>query len=65
MAEVEFLLPKLGMSMMEGTVEEWHVTEGATIAEGQEIVTSAQFLLDSESNLREAIQKMIAARTGG
>ncbi len=30
--------------------------------EGVEVVTSAQFLLDSESTLRDAIQKMIAAR---
>ena len=30
---------------------------------GEEVVTSAQFLIDSESNLREAIQKLIAART--
>jgi len=29
---------------------------------GERVVTSAQFLLDSESNLREAIQKLIAAR---
>ncbi|MEW6220210.1 MAG: efflux RND transporter periplasmic adaptor subunit [Thermodesulfobacteriota bacterium] len=29
------------------------------LAEGEEVVTSAQFLLDSESQLREAIQKMI------
>lgn len=29
---------------------------------GAEVVTSAQFLLDSESKLREAIQKMIAGR---
>ncbi len=28
---------------------------------GDEVVTSAQFLLDSESKLREAIQKMVAA----
>jgi Cu(I)/Ag(I) efflux system membrane fusion protein/cobalt-zinc-cadmium efflux system membrane fusion protein len=33
------------------------------LREGDEVVTSAQFLLDSESSLREAIQKMIAART--
>ncbi len=32
------------------------------LAEGDEVVTSAQFLIDSESNLREAIQKMIAAK---
>ncbi|MEM8997187.1 MAG: efflux RND transporter periplasmic adaptor subunit, partial [Acidobacteriota bacterium] len=29
---------------------------------GDEVVTSAQFLLDSESTLREAIQKMLAER---
>jgi Cu(I)/Ag(I) efflux system membrane fusion protein/cobalt-zinc-cadmium efflux system membrane fusion protein len=37
------------------------VLEG--LAEGDEIVTSAQFLIDSESNLREAIQHMIEARS--
>jgi RND family efflux transporter MFP subunit len=35
------------------------------LADGDEIVTSAQFLIDSESNLREAIQKMIAAKREG
>jgi len=39
------------------------VLEG--LADGEEIVTSAQFLIDSESNLREAIQKMIASRQSG
>lgn len=34
----------------------------AGVSEGQEVVTSAQFLLDSESNLRAAIQKMVAQR---
>ncbi len=29
---------------------------------GDEVVTSAQFLIDSESNLREAIQKMVEAK---
>jgi multidrug efflux pump subunit AcrA (membrane-fusion protein) len=28
------------------------------LEEGDEVVTSAQFLIDSESSLREAIQKM-------
>jgi RND family efflux transporter MFP subunit len=32
---------------------------------GEEVVTSAQFLIDSESNLREAIQKLLAARGAG
>jgi len=35
------------------------------LADGDEIVTSAQFMIDSESNLREAIQKMIASRQSG
>jgi multidrug efflux pump subunit AcrA (membrane-fusion protein) len=39
------------------------VLEG--LSDGDEVVTSAQFLIDSESNLREAIQKMIAAKRGG
>jgi Cu(I)/Ag(I) efflux system membrane fusion protein len=30
----------------------------------ERVVTSAQFLIDSESNLREAIQKLVAARAG-
>jgi Cu(I)/Ag(I) efflux system membrane fusion protein len=32
------------------------------VAPGEQVVTSAQFLIDSESNLREAIQKMLAAK---
>lgn len=31
------------------------------LAEGDEVVTSSQFLLDSESKLRSAVQKMLAA----
>jgi len=32
------------------------------LAAGEEIVTSSQFLIDSESNLQEAVQKLLAAR---
>jgi len=32
------------------------------LSEGDVVVTSAQFLIDSESNLREAVQKMIEAK---
>ena len=39
------------------------VLEG--VEEGERVVTSAQFLLDSESSLREAIQRMIAQAGGG
>ncbi|MDH3744053.1 MAG: efflux RND transporter periplasmic adaptor subunit [Acidobacteriota bacterium] len=38
------------------------VIEG--IDEGERVVTSAQFLIDSEASLQEAIQKMIAQRRG-
>ncbi len=37
----------------------WEVKQG--LVEGDRIVTSAQFLIDSESNLREAIQKIVAS----
>ena len=35
------------------------------LLEGEEVVTSAQFLLDSESRLQEAIQKMLEERRSG
>jgi Cu(I)/Ag(I) efflux system membrane fusion protein/cobalt-zinc-cadmium efflux system membrane fusion protein len=38
----------------------WEVKKG--IAEGDRVVVSSQFLIDSESNLREAVRKMIARR---
>jgi Cu(I)/Ag(I) efflux system membrane fusion protein/cobalt-zinc-cadmium efflux system membrane fusion protein len=39
------------------------VLEG--LDEGDEVVTSAQFLIDSESNLREAVNKLLAAHDHG
>ncbi len=47
----------------EGNDNEFQVLEG--LKEGEEIVVSAQFMLDSESRLREAIQKMLEVRQGG
>jgi Cu(I)/Ag(I) efflux system membrane fusion protein/cobalt-zinc-cadmium efflux system membrane fusion protein len=41
----------------------YQVLEG--LAEGERIVVSAQFMLDSESRLREAIQKMLDVRLKG
>lgn len=41
----------------------WEVKEG--LKEGDLVVTSSQFLIDSESNLKEAIQKMISQRSQG
>ncbi len=48
---------KLGL---EGNDNEFQVLEG--LRENEKIVISAQFMLDSESRLREAIQKMLEVR---
>jgi Cu(I)/Ag(I) efflux system membrane fusion protein/cobalt-zinc-cadmium efflux system membrane fusion protein len=48
---------------VEGNENEFQVLDG--LAEGEEIVVSAQFMLDSESRLREAIQKMLEAKKRG
>jgi Cu(I)/Ag(I) efflux system membrane fusion protein/cobalt-zinc-cadmium efflux system membrane fusion protein len=45
---------------LEGNDNEFQVLGG--LKEGEEIVLSAQFMLDSESRLREAIQKMLELR---
>lgn len=49
---------KLGI---EADAGDYQVLEGLT--EGEQIVVSAQFMFDSESRLREAIQKMIEVKT--
>ncbi len=49
-----------GLSSEDGYTE---ITSG--LADGDLVVTSAQFMLDSESTLRAAIQKMLAAPEGG
>lgn len=49
---------KLGIEVDAG---DYQVLEG--LAEGEQIVVSAQFMFDSESRLREAIQKMIEVKT--
>lgn len=48
-----------------GLVGDRHVTEVLSgLAEGEEVVVSGQFLLDSESQLQEAIRKMLDPRSG-
>jgi Cu(I)/Ag(I) efflux system membrane fusion protein/cobalt-zinc-cadmium efflux system membrane fusion protein len=47
----------------EGGEGRYQVLDG--LEAGEEVVVSAQFMLDSESRLREAIQKMIDVRSGG
>ena len=46
----------------EGGAENRYVHVLAGLLEGEQVVTSAQFLLDSESKLQEAIQKMLEER---
>lgn len=47
----------LGLSLDDGRVQ---ILTGLT--QGESVVTSGQFLLDSESKLKEAVQKMLEAR---
>ncbi len=47
----------LGIDSGDGWIE---VLDG--LAEGQQVVTSGQFLIDSESKLQEAVQKMLPAK---
>jgi pyruvate/2-oxoglutarate dehydrogenase complex dihydrolipoamide acyltransferase (E2) component len=47
MAELEFRLPKLAMTMQEGTVEEWLVAEGDTVEEGQDMVVVSTDKVDN------------------
>lgn len=49
---------RTGLQSEEGYIE---IKQG--LLEGEHVVTSAQFMLDSESKLREAIQKMMEPRT--
>jgi len=48
---------------LEGNDDEFQVLEG--LKENEQIVISAQFMLDSESRLREAIQKMLEVQQQG
>ena len=48
----------------EGGLDNAYVHVLGGLLEGETIVTSAQFMLDSESRLQEAIQKMLRERSG-
>jgi len=49
--------PRLVKTGLQG--ENGHIAVKQGLFEGEQVVTSAQFMLDSESKLREAIQKML------
>jgi len=48
----------LGLTLAGGKVQ---ILSG--VAPGETVVTSGQFLLDSESKLKEAVQKMLEAKS--
>lgn len=52
---VEILLPQLGFSMSEGTINEWMVEDGATVSEGQVI-----YSIEAE----KAVQEVEAPASG-
>lgn len=65
--QIVFVTRKIGKyetrEIVTGLVGDGHITEVLSgLSEGDTIVTSGQFLLDSESQLQEAIQKLLAAR---
>ena len=47
---------------MSSALDEGKVEVLTGVAPGESIVTSGQFLLDSESKLKEAVQKMMEAK---
>lgn len=65
--QIVFVTKELGLFEMReiitGITGDRHVTEVLSgVALGERVVTSGQFLLDSESQLQEAVQKLLAAR---
>jgi pyruvate/2-oxoglutarate dehydrogenase complex dihydrolipoamide acyltransferase (E2) component len=44
----EIILPKLGFSMVEGTVSEWSIEDGAEVKEGDLL-----YLLESDKSVQE------------
>ncbi len=48
-----------------GSEGDGYVAALSGLEAGEQVVTSAQFLIDSESNLREAVQKLLASRESG
>ena len=65
--QIVFVSPETGRyearEIRTGLVGDAHMTQVTQgLDEGESVVTSGQFLLDSESQLQEAVQKMLAAR---
>ena len=48
MATVDVVLPKWGMTMQDGLINEWHVVAGDRVVEGQPMVTIETEKVDAE-----------------
>src|SRR4030042_2736804 len=59
----EVLMPKLGQTMQEATVETWHKKEGDTVARGEVLleITTDKATLEVESYVSGVVRKIIAA----
>jgi pyruvate/2-oxoglutarate dehydrogenase complex dihydrolipoamide acyltransferase (E2) component len=44
----QILLPKMGFSMEEGVISEWHIADGADVTEGQPL-----YSMESEKSVEE------------
>ena len=65
--QIVFITSEIGKyqarEIVTGLVGDGHLTEVVSgLSQGDTVVTSGQFLLDSESQLQEAVQKLLAAR---
>ncbi len=45
---MDVVLPKWGVTMQEGTLAEWHVAEGTTVAQGEPIAQIVTDKVDAE-----------------
>ena len=58
---IEFILPKSGMGIKEGTIEKWHKAEGDTIAKGDILVDveTAKAMEEIESPIDGVLEKIL------
>lgn len=56
------IMPKWGLEMSEGTISNWHVTEGQTLSRGMEIVDieTAKIVNTLESDLEGTVRRLVA-----
>ncbi len=62
---VEVLIPKLGMTMTEGTVAEWHVADGAEVTAGQRVyrLETEKIEFEVEAESAGTVRQLVPAGT--